>query len=68
MRPLVVDRMAKPGRMGRRIVCVACWEEEGRDTYGSFLNFVPEWESEFTTSWGVVLSSMILVENHDPLL
>jgi len=54
--------------MGRRIVCTARCEEEGRDTHRSFLNFVPEWESEFTRSWGVVLCSMILMENHDPLL
>ena len=68
MRPLAVDRVPKPGRMGRRIIWIACCEEEGRDTYRAFLNFVPEWESEFTTSWGVVLCSMVLMENHDPLL
>jgi hypothetical protein len=37
--------------------------------YSVFLGiFVPEWESEFTTSWGVVLCSMIHMENHDSLL
>lgn len=68
LRPLAVGRIRKPGRMGRPIVCIACVREEGCDTHRSFLNFVPEWESEFTRSWGVVLCSMILVENHDPLL
>jgi hypothetical protein len=33
-----------------------------------FLNLVPEWESQFTTPWAVVLCSMILMDNHDPLL
>ena len=43
-------------------------KEEVWVTDGFFLNLVPEWESEFTTSWGVVLCSMILMDNHDPLL
>src|SRR5260370_11406131 len=37
---------------------------EGCDMYRIFGDFVPEWESAFTTSRGVVLCSMIDMENH----